>query len=153
EMYTGSADPWLLGASTACMLFATAIFSLVLLNLTIGMYTKYYEQMQPFAQLIFQKQRAKECTYLMLRPRLPQHLIVDNPLAARHKRCIRGASALCFLFFLLGLWRCTSPLFGGINLALAALLYQAVLVFHLGNAGKAPQYLWVSYRDDYDEEP
>ncbi|CAE8710220.1 unnamed protein product, partial [Polarella glacialis] len=82
EMYTGSADPWLLGASTACMLFATAIFSLVLLNLTIGMYTKYYEQMQPFAQLIFQKQRAKECTYLMLRPRLPQNLIVDNPLAA-----------------------------------------------------------------------
>merc|ERR1712048_1097891 len=75
EMYTGGGDPWLLNASAFLMLIASLIFSVVLLNLIVGMYTKYYEEMQPFAHLLMQQRRAKHCVFFMLRPSLSLTLL------------------------------------------------------------------------------
>jgi len=68
QMFTGNGDESILMLSVAVTVAGSSLFSLVLLNLTIGMYTKFYEQMVNKASQLFFQHRAKRCVSFMLRP-------------------------------------------------------------------------------------
>jgi hypothetical protein len=100
EIYTGHGDAWLVHASAGLALVATSVFSLVLLNLTIGMYTNYSEKMQPLAELIFRHQRVKMSVRFMLTPAWWFQTRWSS-LAKRHLKCVNTSlqetAASCLL--------------------------------------------------------
>merc|ERR1712012_1180621 len=79
-------------ASSFMALLGMSIFSLVLLSLTIGMYTNYYEQMEPFAMLIFQQRRTKKCVYFMLKPAWQVAVGVQNVMKVSQAQCRLSAT-------------------------------------------------------------
>lgn len=163
EMYTGGGNQWLLQATTACMLFATSTFSLVLLNLTIGMYTKFYEMQEPLARLAFQQCRARTSVILMLRPTLPSSLLAFMGRAGFSPSKARWACGLAGLpFFILTLvvvfWlpvqreaAFSSGSVAGFFLSVGLLILQASLLIDLSDLDNRHRYLWVSYRSDYSD--
>ena len=164
EMYTGGGNQWLLQATTICMLFATSSFSLVLLNLTIGMYTKFYEEKEQLAKLAFQQCRARASVILMLRPTLPSSLLAFMGRAGFSPSKARWACGLAALpFFILSLvlvfWH-SNPIpeatffsisLAGFFLSVALLVLQASLLIDISDLDHRHRYLWVSYRSDYSD--
>lgn len=150
EMYTGGGSSWLLGASTYIMVFATSTFSLVLLNLTIGMYSKYYEEMEPLANLSFQQQRARLSVSFMLRPRVPAR-VLRRVTSLGAIKLLTSTAIPTFVLFVFAMYQ-SMIMIGGAALAALLLLYQAVLLAHISDVDRQHHYLWVSYRSDFNEE-
>jgi len=151
EMYTGGGDPWLLNTSAILMLAATLIFSVVFLNLIVGMYTKYYEEMQPFAHLLFQQRRAKHCVFFMLRPCLPLNLH-DKYGIRPYQAAMGGALLLCFACVIdIMLTKEVTAVPGALILTAGVLLIQSSLLLNTQHADGSNRYLWVSARSDYNE--
>ena len=166
EMYTGGGNGWLLAATSACMLFATSTFSLVLLNLTIGMYTKFYEMQEPLARLAFQQCRARISVTFMLRPSLPQSWLAkigEVGYGASWARWALWANALPFLVMHLVVVFVIAPqkrrqgididgsIPAGFFLSIFLLAIQASLLIHNNDLDQRHRFLWVSYRSDYSD--
>eukprot|EP00930_Biecheleria_cincta_P063724 TRINITY_DN4924_c0_g1_i1.p1 TRINITY_DN4924_c0_g1~~TRINITY_DN4924_c0_g1_i1.p1 ORF type:complete len:557 (+),score=69.09 TRINITY_DN4924_c0_g1_i1:84-1673(+) len=150
EMYSGEGSSWLLGASSYIMVFATSTFSLVLLNLTIGMYSKYYEQMEPFANLAFQQYRARLSVSFMLRPKLPARwLRYSTSLKASRLLSLAAIPFFCTLVFAM---KQNLSIIGSAALAALLLVRQAALLTHISDIDGLHHYLWVSYRTDFNEQ-
>lgn len=168
EMYTGGGNSWLLTATTACMLFATSSFSLVLLNLTIGMYTKFYEMQEPLARLGFQQCRARISVMFMLRPALPASFLAKIGAAGYTASAARWAvSILALPFFLLSLLvvfvlepayhaydahdHMHASILAGFCLSISLLILQSALLISNSDLDQRHRFLWVSYRSDYSD--
>lgn len=179
-MYTGGGNQWLLAATTTCMLFATSSFSLVLLrlglgthsvlyvagrNLTIGMYTKFYEMQatsrcgslqtcalqEPLARLAFQQCRARTCMIFMLRPTVPCWILARmgqrgwTPPAAR-SACGLVAMPCFLLHFIVVFWLSDRHrgYVAGVLLFMGLLISQASLLISNSHLDNRHRYLWVS---------
>eukprot|EP00929_Paragymnodinium_shiwhaense_P020344 TRINITY_DN13599_c0_g2_i1.p1 TRINITY_DN13599_c0_g2~~TRINITY_DN13599_c0_g2_i1.p1 ORF type:complete len:936 (+),score=184.53 TRINITY_DN13599_c0_g2_i1:67-2874(+) len=160
EIYTGSDDPWLQQASACVSLIATSIFSLVLMNLTIGMYTKYYEEMEPLAEMILRHQRVKTCVGFMLSPAWWLHSNVIAPFSqadggqgkpsAEQLACSAVfVSTVLYVLFVFGL---ESPVSATLTLALLKQAFQGMFVAKIARlfSDENENYLWISHRADYD---
>mmetsp|Transcript_168797 Transcript_168797/g.542505 ORF Transcript_168797/g.542505 Transcript_168797/m.542505 type:complete len:902 (+) Transcript_168797:127-2832(+) len=150
QMFTGGGDDWVLGASIVIVLFAASVFSLVLLNLMVGMYTKYYEQMETMAGLVYQQQRAKECVSFMLRPAWALALRVRNEGYSSNVLFLAALGGL--LLYLLATYALASVLITAPLLMYVSQLYQAVLLYNISNVGQRDHFLWVSYRVDFEDQ-
>jgi len=150
ENYKGDGSKLVLQASIFFMLIASGVFAVVLLNLMIAMYSNYYEQMVPWARLLFHKMRAKDCIQYMLRPSLPVWLV----RCLGTVWCRRGAVCLAGLFILLWFaltWLTHVACWDAVLLAVALQLLQAATLLDEYQASDQRHYLWVCYRSDYDE--
>jgi len=150
EMFIGDDNEWILSFSVFVTILSTSIYSLVLLNLMVGMYTNYYDQMEPLAPLLFQQQRSKWALVTMLRPAwtIATKVRSDQRASWEALLLLTTASLLLYLFVIL----IEGPA------ALAALLllalsqfYQAVLLYEVSKIDNSNDFLWVSYRTDFDE--
>eukprot|EP00929_Paragymnodinium_shiwhaense_P077339 TRINITY_DN39824_c0_g2_i1.p1 TRINITY_DN39824_c0_g2~~TRINITY_DN39824_c0_g2_i1.p1 ORF type:complete len:498 (+),score=66.50 TRINITY_DN39824_c0_g2_i1:221-1495(+) len=161
EIYTGSGDPWLENSSNFVSLVSTSIFSLVLMNLTVGMYTKFYEEMEPLAELILRHQRVRMCVGFMLSPSWWWHSYVrslvgsagsqDGPWGERAS--LLSAIILCVMY-VSSVFMSTTSLVPSFVLAL---LKQAVQVMFIAKiaplfSDDSENYLWISHRADYDAD-
>eukprot|EP00931_Biecheleriopsis_adriatica_P075084 TRINITY_DN49030_c0_g1_i1.p1 TRINITY_DN49030_c0_g1~~TRINITY_DN49030_c0_g1_i1.p1 ORF type:complete len:921 (+),score=140.69 TRINITY_DN49030_c0_g1_i1:1-2763(+) len=156
EMYTAGGSPKnaaggdevLLAASSVTALFGMTFFSLVLLNLTIGMYSNYYEQMEPLAELIFMQRRTRQSVTCMLN--LPW-------LIARMswKRMYFALSAACLVIYIYPVnshFTLIGIILDSLVLAAAVLLCQAALLAETVHMTEMEGYLWICHRSDYSEE-
>jgi len=151
EMYTGDGSHLLLIVTTVIMLFATSIFSLVLLNLTIGMYTKFYELQEPLARLGLQQCRARLCVRFALRPSVPRTWLAGMSLeGSKWKTCL-CALPFVVIFLASAILELWNVYLGGLCLCAVLLIFQAALLINVDDLDSRHRYLWVSYRSDYSE--
>ncbi|CAE7357353.1 unnamed protein product [Symbiodinium microadriaticum] len=151
EMYTGDGSHLLLIVTTVIMLFATSIFSLVLLNLTIGMYTKFYELQEPLARLGLQQCRARLCVRFALRPSVPRTWLAGMSLeGSKWKTCL-FALPFVVIFLASAIFELWSVYSGGLCLCAVLLICQAALLINVDDLDSRHRYLWVCYRSDYSE--
>ncbi|CAE7832757.1 unnamed protein product [Symbiodinium sp. CCMP2592] len=151
EMYTGDGSHLLLIVTTVIMLFATSIFSLVLLNLTIGMYTKFYELQEPLARLGLQQCRARLCVRFALRPSVPRTWLAGMSLeGSKWKTCL-CALPFVVIFLASAIFESWNVYSGGLCLCAVLLIFQAALLINVDDLDSRHRYLWVSYRSDYSE--
>lgn len=152
ENFNGGGSPVVVQASIIFMMIASFLFAVVLMNLMIAIYSNYYEEMVPIAPFVFQKTRAKDCAYYMLRPALPACLANATGLKWC-RRCAHSTTVLLISLWLLLERRTSWGRCLGIVLASALLLLQATLLLHKWHVGPEDRrlYLWVCYRADFHE--
>mmetsp|Transcript_53638 Transcript_53638/g.96745 ORF Transcript_53638/g.96745 Transcript_53638/m.96745 type:complete len:224 (+) Transcript_53638:26-697(+) len=141
-------------ATTLVMLLGISMFSLVLLNLTIGMYAKYYELQEPVAHMELQQYRASFSVRILLRPAWLRDCF-------RHERSTSRAAVVCLLgsVVVLGTYQKAElqamqvlfPYVPGAGLGLLLLAIQDFLLINDEARDGRHRYLWVCYRSDYCE--
>jgi len=154
ETYTGDGSDLVVKASIFFMMLASFFFAVVLLNLMIAMYSNFYEEMVPWARLLFHKMRAKACTIYLLRPTLPKILVRRYGASWCRAVLFLLAGTLVLVWFALP-WvlksrSCTSLVMAAILAAVMQLL-QAAMLLAEWHALDQRHYLWVCYRSDYEE--
>jgi len=145
---------WLQAGSILFMVLGGVIFSVILLNLIIAMYSNYYEEMVPMANLHFHKNRAHTMVRALLQPGFPRWLLRRAIPNSHHRHAqilAAGVSICCFLlFWVLIFFRLVR--FSAVALAFSGWLCQAALrQAYWKHNRPAPHYLWVCYRDDFHE--
>jgi len=152
ELFNGGKDEWILLPSAGVALFASSAFSLVLLNLTVGMYTNFYEEMAPMAALVFQQRRARQALAIMLQP--PWQLALASLEGGIERKYIYVALALSSLGYVCAIAANLCMGVSGLFLAVAAQLGQTCLALQDTNLGGRNDFLWVSRRmDNADDAP
>jgi len=153
QLFTGGGEESILTLSVAVTILGSSIFSLVLLNLTVGMYTKFYEQMESRAELMFHQHRAKRCVSFMLRPAwfVAQRIRKDGriPQAWARTHLLLAAGTILVLCLLSLLWQ-DSAILCACLLVCTAVLLEAALVYNIADIDERNHYLWISYRTDFD---
>lgn len=152
ELFTGGGHESIKQFTLLVSVAASSLFSLVLLSLTIGMYTKFYEQIEPEAEALLQQVRCKRCVSYMMQPawrlaRMPRLWPWWRLLAAL---------ATCLLLYMMAVLLDVGVLIPAVLLLASTLLLQVLLMYYRVDIGKQKHFLWVAFRAnndvDQDEE-
>lgn len=153
ELYTGGGSQWLLMASSAMALGGMMIFSLVLLNITIGMYTNYYDQVLPLAEVMFKQHRAMCSFCCMLTPAWQAALWCRSHVEyapRRYQVRLVLAAACCIICCGILIFINFGPITPALFLSSAIQCLKIAILIDVVEDGDL--FLWSCYRADYVED-
>lgn len=146
QLFVGGEDAWVLHFTLLVAVGASCVFSLVLLDLTIGMYTKFYDQIQPEAGKLVRQARLKRCVSVMMQPAFN---ICQLGLVSRWSfqllLCVTLAIYVLSVSLDCGIVSCLA-------LPMATLLVRVLIMYDTADIGERNHYLWMTFPADYQHD-